>query len=83
MKNDSIVTLDVREDILQGREPFSKIMRTVDGLRVDQHLRLIAPFEPAPLFELLAGLGFSHTTKLRKDGGYEVLFKRTNNNTEA
>lgn len=83
MKNDSIVTLDVREDLRHGREPFSKIMLAVDGLRKNERLRLIAPFEPAPLFEVLAGMGFSHATKLRKDGGYEVLFQRTHDDTEV
>ena len=33
------VTLDVREDIRNGREPFGKIMQTVAGLKDDEQLR--------------------------------------------
>ena len=52
-----IVTLDVREDIRNGREPFAKIMQTIASLKNDDQLLLIAPFEPAPLFALLAQRG--------------------------
>ena len=48
------ITLDVREDIRKGREPFGKIMQMVAGLKGDEQLRLIAPFEPAPLYAVLA-----------------------------
>ena len=47
------VTLDVREDIRNGREPFAKIMQTVAGLKDNEQLLLIAPFEPAPLYAVL------------------------------
>lgn len=76
MKKDDIVTLDVRDDIRQGREPFSKIMRTVEGLQKHQKLLLIAPFEPAPLFGVLAREGFTHVSQPTKSGDYEVLFSR-------
>jgi len=48
--NNETTTLDVREEIRQGREPFSKIMETVAALQPDQGFLLIAPFEPVPLF---------------------------------
>ena len=54
-----VVTLDVREDIQRGREPFSKIMTAVAQLKDNEDLRLLAPFEPVPLFGLLAQRGFS------------------------
>ncbi len=71
-----VITLDVREDIQRGREPFSKIMQTVAGLGADEDLRLIAPFEPVPLFGVLAQRGFSHQVKVVADGSFEVLFSR-------
>jgi uncharacterized protein (DUF2249 family) len=71
------VTLDVREDIRRGREPFSKIMQAVGRLGEDENLRLIAPFEPAPLFAVLAQQGFLHQTKTSPEGDWEVLFFRT------
>ena len=54
------VKLDVREDIRNGREPFGKIMQTVARLKDNEQLLLIAPFEPAPLYAMLAQQGFSH-----------------------
>ena len=70
------VTLDVREDIRNGREPFGKIMQTVAALKDDEQLLLIAPFEPAPLFAVLGQRGFSHESRPTPAGDYEVLFTR-------
>ncbi len=74
--NKKVVTLDVREDLRQGREPFSKIMSAVGALAEDEDLRLIAPFEPAPLFRALAARGFSHSARPTDAGDWEVLFFR-------
>lgn len=69
-------TLDVRGDIRAGREPFSKIMATVAGLAAQENLLLIAPFEPAPLFQVLARQGFTHESKQTDTGDWQVLFSR-------
>jgi len=71
------VTLDVREEIRNGREPFSLIMQAVARLGSDEQLRLIAPFEPAPLFAVLAQKGFSHVARTTDAGDCEVLFTRS------
>jgi uncharacterized protein (DUF2249 family) len=71
------VKLDVREDIRNGCEPFSKIMQAVARLKDNEQLLLIAPFEPAPLFAALAQQGFSHQAKATAAGDWEVLFTRT------
>ncbi|HZT22126.1 MAG TPA: DUF2249 domain-containing protein [Verrucomicrobiae bacterium] len=68
------VTLDVREDIAQGREPFGRIMSTVAQLRAGEKLRLIAPFEPLPLYSVLAKKGYAHTSRQLESGDWEVLF---------
>jgi uncharacterized protein (DUF2249 family) len=70
------VTLDVREDIRKGREPFGKIMQMVAALKGDEQLRLIAPFEPAPLYAVLAQRGYAHRSKATPEGDFEVLFTR-------
>jgi len=70
------VTLDVREDIRNGREPFAKILQTVAGLKDNEQLRLLAPFEPAPLYAVLAQRGYSHQSKPTPAGDFEVLFTR-------
>lgn len=69
-------TLDVREDIRAGREPFSKIMAAVTGLAAQENLLIIAPFEPAPLFQVLAKQGFAHESKQTPAGDWQVLFTR-------
>jgi uncharacterized protein (DUF2249 family) len=72
----NVVTLDVREDLRRGREPFSKIMSTVASLGADDQLFLIAPFEPTPLFRILSEQGFRHTVRTTESGDFEVLFSR-------
>jgi uncharacterized protein (DUF2249 family) len=74
--SNKVVTLDVRPDLKSGREPFSKIMQTVAALGADQSLKLIAPFEPAPLYGILAQQGFAHTSTETPEGDFEVLFSR-------
>ena len=70
------VTLDVREDVRKGREPFFKILRTAYRLKPGQTLRLIAPFEPWVLFSVAAREGFSHQSRQTRTGDWEVLFQR-------
>src|SRR5688572_14918330 len=74
--NDQTVTLDVREEIRAGREPFPRIMQTVRQLQAGQALRLIAPFKPVPLFAVLGRQGFNHEAKPLTDGDWEVRFTR-------
>jgi len=76
---DNSVTVDVCEDIRNGREPFSIIMSAVAQLAGGQTLRLIAPFEPLPLFSVLAKKGFQQTSRQIGQGRWEVLFSRTKN----
>jgi len=73
---EKIVTLDVREEISKGRDPFGKIMLTVSRLKKNENLRIIAPFLPVPLFAVMAGKGFSHREKKMPKGDWEVLFTR-------
>ena len=70
------VKLDVRETIRSGREPFGEIMQAVTQLKDNEQLLLIAPFEPAPLYAVLAQQGFSHQSKSTATGDWEVLFTR-------
>ena len=73
---EKIRTVDVREDIRNGGEPFSKIMSAVAALEADEQLLLLAPFEPLPLFGVLAKQGFQHTARPLASGDWEVLFTR-------
>ena len=73
---ETIVTLDVRNDIRSGQQPCGKIMDVAKSLRPDETLRLIAPFEPVPLFDLLGRQGFRHEARPITAGDWEVLFTR-------
>ena len=70
------VLIDVREDLRQGREPFSRIMSTVAELTEGQELVLIAPFEPVPLFSVMARKGFGYEARKIDMGAWEVRFSR-------
>jgi uncharacterized protein (DUF2249 family) len=74
--SNSIITLDVREDIRNGREPFTKIMQAVDLLTPDQGLLLTAPFEPVPLLHVLARRGFTHRIEKGAGDEWQILFTR-------
>jgi uncharacterized protein (DUF2249 family) len=71
------ITVDVREDIRTGCQPFSKIMAAVNGLGNGQELLIIAPFEPMPLYPLMQKLGFQHSSGPIPSGDWEVLFTRS------
>jgi uncharacterized protein (DUF2249 family) len=74
--NKSIVTLDVREDFRAGQSPCDKIQNALSRVGDDETLRLLVPFEPAPLFEVARAKGLGHEAKQTADGDWEVFFSR-------
>ncbi|HEX6972080.1 MAG TPA: DUF2249 domain-containing protein [Limnochordia bacterium] len=68
------LTLDVRQDLREGKEPFGRIMAAVAQLAPGQSLRLLATFEPIPLLKVLGAKGFSHKARRIGEGDWEVLF---------
>ncbi len=74
--NNKIVTLDVRADIRAGRQPCASITAAAAGLKAGESLKLLAPFEPKPLFDLLGQQGFAHRAQAIGNGDWEVLFFR-------
>lgn len=73
--DDDVVTLDVREDLRRGEEPLPKILATVEKLRPGQSLRLLATFEPIPLFAVMARKGFTHQARRLGPESWEVIFR--------
>jgi uncharacterized protein (DUF2249 family) len=69
-----VVTVDVREDLRAGREPFSKIMEAVDGLNSGEVLRVRAPFAPAPLVAMLSQRGFAYHMNEEMEDDWSVWF---------
>jgi uncharacterized protein (DUF2249 family) len=66
--------VDVRPTLRAGGEPFGAIMAAIAKLQPGQGLRLLATFEPVPLFHVLGSKGFSHVAKEIGGGDWEVLF---------
>jgi len=76
MAAETVVTVDVREDIRAGREPFARIMAAVSALEPDQSLVLINVFEPVPLYGVMAEKGYEHETTRTDEGDWEIRFYR-------
>ena len=74
MSEQRFATLDVRPILREGGEPFGAIMQSVAALAPGQGLRLLATFEPVPLFKVLGAKGFAHEAHRLGDGDWEVLF---------
>jgi TusA-related sulfurtransferase len=70
----AIIDLDVREDLRNGNEPFSRIMAARRELAPDGALRLRAIFEPVPLYSVLGKQGLSHWTDRLADDDWIVWF---------
>lgn len=70
------IHVDVREDIRAGREPFSRIMAAAAQVGTAGELVLTAPFEPVPLYNVLAAQGFTHLARELGGGDWEIRFVR-------
>lgn len=66
----------MRPDLAAGRESFQRIMTAAGELSLGEPLEIIAPFEPMPLYAVMAEKGFGHQTTRLPDGGWKVTFKR-------
>jgi uncharacterized protein (DUF2249 family) len=61
-KEEAGQVLDVRPELANGGEPFVRIMEAASAIRPGGSLVIIAPFEPVPLYNVLAARGFAHET---------------------
>lgn len=71
-----ILELDVRDDLRNGNEPFSRIMAAVGALEKDQALHLRTTFEPVPLFTVMQKRGFHHSALRHASDDWSVWFYR-------
>jgi uncharacterized protein (DUF2249 family) len=72
--DDAIVELDVREDLRNGQEPFSRIMAARGRVPVGGALRIRAIFEPVPLYAVMEKQGFAHHTEQHAPDDWSVWF---------
>ena len=68
------LTPDVRPELRAGGEPFPRIMQAVASLEPGQALRLLATFEPIPLYAVLGRKGLGHRAIHHGEGDWEILF---------
>ena len=71
------VELDVREDLRNGQEPFSKIMAAAAQVAPGGALTLYATFKPVPLIAILKRQGFTSEAEKIEGGDWRVIFRRT------
>jgi uncharacterized protein (DUF2249 family) len=74
MNSSSPLELDVRPLFAAGRPPMAAILNAVNRLQPGQALRLIAPLEPVPLYQMLGQRGYTAQPQQRDDGNWEILF---------
>lgn len=68
--------LDVRPILAQGGTPCSAIETAAAEIPVGAALVVLVPFEPVPLYDKLAHMGFSHAANQDADGTWRVTFRR-------
>jgi len=68
------LTLDVRPELRAGGEPFPRIMLAAASLEPGQALRLLATFEPIPLYAVLGRKGLAHRAIHHGEADWEILF---------
>ncbi|QCR22475.1 DUF2249 domain-containing protein [Pontibacter sp. SGAir0037] len=78
LSEDNILSLDVREAISTGQDPFLEIMGAVEEIGSHKVLRLINTFEPTPLIAILQKKGYtSFTEEKAADLVYTYFRKQT------
>jgi uncharacterized protein (DUF2249 family) len=68
--------LDARPIMARGEEPFKQIMGAAQGIPTGSAFRLIAGFEPLPLYGVLEKQGFAHHSIKHATDHWEVIFHR-------
>jgi uncharacterized protein (DUF2249 family) len=68
--------LDLRNDLRNGGEPFGKIMSAAAKVGAGESLLLLTPFEPVPLYNVMARQGFTHSVSRLESGDWEIRFTR-------
>ncbi len=76
-QTEAVTTLDVRPMLAAGEEPFDAILDAARAVPAGGVLEIVAPFEPAPLYAVLGGMGFAHRTEPLEGGAFAVRFTQT------
>ena len=74
IRAEAIVEVDVREDLRNGKEPFSRIMSARRDVPSGGALRVRAIFEPVPLYAVMEKQGLAHHTEQLGPEDWSVWF---------
>jgi hypothetical protein len=66
--------LDVEPLLKQGEDARAAILKRIRGLSGDEGLLVRAPFLPAPLIEMLGGMGYASKVEPGGPGAWLVYF---------
>jgi uncharacterized protein (DUF2249 family) len=72
--SDDVVVADVRDELRNGREPFSIIMAALQKRPAGGALAVRAIFEPAPLYGVMRRHGLANWTEQLADDDWRVWF---------
>lgn len=78
LKQENMVTLDVREMLAGGNDPLKLIQQTVKALAPEQVLKIVNTFEPTPLIKLLEKQGFQSVVDQIESDWIETYFYKGN-----
>lgn len=68
------IELDVRNDLKNKVDPFSKIMDAIKSVEAGDQFILHAPFKPTPLLKVLSKKGFTHEAEKVEAKHWKVTF---------
>lgn len=72
-----VTDLDVREMLARGLEPLPLILELADGLEPGRVLHVRSPFQPTPLYGVLAARGYAHSFASFANDDWSSWFWRT------
>ncbi len=76
MSDPAFLDLDVRPLLEAKQPPLNAILDAASRLAPGQALRVITPFEPVPLYNLLGKQGFAHEASRTDEGAWTIIFRR-------
>ncbi|MGB3007276.1 MAG: DUF2249 domain-containing protein [Chitinophagaceae bacterium] len=80
---ENIVELDVRPVLAGGTDPFKLIMAAVNNLQIEQVLKIINTFEPAPLVSVLKKKGFESFVEKKEANLVHAFFYRSKQENDS
>ncbi|MBL4575097.1 MAG: DUF2249 domain-containing protein [Opitutaceae bacterium] len=75
-----MIEVNVLKVLAKGENPLTCIREVAEALAFGESVRVVAPFEPKPLLEMLEELELEVVTKKKDAFGYVIVFHRMTGN---